>query len=284
MFNSSNGLSIIFIKNWFIIDSNETESINSNVVRLEFLNCSIDELDSTILNENVMKNLQSLTISNQLSNISVDAFDKLINLNDLTLKLDNLGKFIESQRNWIPKKSTITIKFIDYNNVYEFPSDDYCFFKNLNDYGINIVFETKNYPNNSNITCTLHFLYHNDKLNIPFNVSNSSTDQCNCESNTSTTAIENEINPTKTTISKFTTSNETNFNTTITIFLNTTVISNSETKKPIILFFSLIGVSISLLISLLITIIVCCKYRKLRSFKSDVAYELNEGNYVDKFE
>ncbi len=288
MFNNSNNLSIIFIKNWFIIDSDEDSLayFKSDVVSVKFLNCSINELNSSILNEHVMQKLQSLTISNHLSKLKADVFDTLISLNELTLELENLSEFIQSQSEWTPKKQNITIKFIDSSNAYEFPSEHYCFFKNLYDSGQKIEFETNNYPNNTNISCTLDFL--TDKLTNYFNYSDRIPEKC--LNNCAITNFTNEINSTTTvSINNFTEINFTTFTSDVTsgvtLDVNNTTANNTViNEKTIILFFSLIGVSVALVISILIIIVVCYKYKKLRSFKSDVAYELNEGNYVDKFE
>ena len=316
MFNNSNNLYIVFNEKWFQIKGEHSSSnnFNSNVASLAFKNCTFHDLNSSILNEDVMANLQSLSISSNLETLNETSFNQLANLIEMTLELENMNDFIRSQIDWIPeKRQNLTIKFKDASNTYYFPDQDFCFFTNIINSVKNISFESNSYDN---LTCTLDLLREGGLLVVPFNATVGNVSNCSCNAtsatteftNSSTLSIEisstpttetsdtptNEISGTSSNETSDTSSNKTSgiatletMTTISTSSTNTTNNSttNATTKKPIILFFSLIGVSAALLVSVIIIIILCYKYRKLRSFKSDVAYEMNENvHYVDKFE
>lgn len=241
---------------------NDTNELDSNVLRLEFNNCEITTLNDSILNEQVFSNLVTLKISNHIKQIQNSSIKKLKKLKFLDFELENMVDFIGLKPEFdLNSLSNITLN--DLSNNYTFPDDDYCFFDNLNRSGVKIVFQTSAI---TSFSCTLKLLNETNSVSQMILLSDNKTCNKTIECQTIIETSTATINQNSSTTSLVSTSSQ---------------ISDEEKIK--FLFISLVMAGLLLLISIIVAVIFCCKYRRLKSFKSDVAYELDPV-HNDNFE
>lgn len=253
LFDNSKQLTINFKRNWFQIDSKTQDGINSNVKELKFVDCDNLELNESVLNQIVYSNLNSLVVQNQLNALKADAINKLSNLEYLEIKIENLKEFIRKTGLLKLNNTKLQVKFDD--SEYDFSDSDYCFYDYLNQTGIRFNIEVKQPV--KNLTCTLLLL---DQLNL---INLTSTEEINqkCENIKLNCSYNN-----------------------VTNVPDTTTASSSNDNSNLILTYRIYSgaISVAFLVAILLLVIICCKYRKLKLFKSDVAYELESTD--DKFE
>lgn len=156
------------------IQLNNTSSfdLNSRIKYLQIQSSNIDILDCKLLDVNVFKYLEKLSIEfSNLSSIEINLFKRFKYLKRINFWLYNLNEFLRSNLDWLldlnqsnnnNNRQQLIIELNDESNSYMYPDEDFCLFKHFPH--TNLVFPLINTKLALNCTCTIMYLLSNWKL------------------------------------------------------------------------------------------------------------------------
>lgn len=289
--------------NMFKIKNDPSENIDIEIENFEFRNSIIDRLDQSLFGDLFLNKIKSFAIKNsELFSIQREFFKNLPELNKLELNLKNFKQFIlNSQNEWMEFLNSFdtglkqfTLELNDLTNEYDFPSQDFCNFKyfKFEDKNLITIINSKPYLECS---CTIASLINKSKLENESLVRTESTKNCFEISETDFDVLINQckiLNCQNKPITEFESESTTDFqkistneniiNSTVTQFLTTISLeykpsTTADKNKKLLqaLYISLGAVSVGFLLLSMFSIFIFLRYKRLRSFKSDVAYEIS---------
>lgn len=149
------------------IQLNSTQiNLNSRVKYLQIQSSNIDLLDTSLLDKNVFKYLEKLSIEfSNLNRIDENLFKCFKYLKRVNLWLYNLNELLQTDTKWIQflnynkTDEQLVIEFNDETNSYEYSEEDFCLFKKFPHE--RLVFPILNSRNSLNCSCTIMWLISN---------------------------------------------------------------------------------------------------------------------------
>ena len=171
--------------------TNSQSSLNSKIKNLRIQLSNIDILDKSLLDINVFKYLERLSIElSNLTRIEGHLFKSFYYLKQINIKIFNFKEFINGDSSWMkyinfnssnftgeyePNKSFL-IELNDESHDYTFPDSDFCNFCQLRIE--NNIFTLINTKLDLNCSCTILFLIQNWRNSINKNLLTYSVRKC----------------------------------------------------------------------------------------------------------
>ena len=267
--------------NSFALDTTNTDinPTDYDVGALEIESSTLRNLSQTLLNEKFFSKLNRLVVSSSdLDSISDGLFKSFDGLDYIGLDLNNMDSFLNGSLEWMnalnPSLSRqLVLGLSDKSGKYAYPEQDWCRFRHFpHDRSVFSKIESsKEYS----CSCTLIWLLKNVYQYKDFGLLNSSSvygcikDErslnesiSNCNFEKRAKECENEVEETSTTtalLASFSINNNNN---------------NKDEELVQTLIISLSSVGAGFIVVVFVCVFFYYKYRKLRSFRSDVAYEI----------
>ena len=272
--------------NAFVLDTNiDINPIDYDVGALEIDSSTLRNLSQTLLNEKFFSKLSRLVVSSSdLDSISDGLFKSFDSLGFIGLDLNNMDSFLNGSFEWMYSLNpSICSQFVlglsDKSGKYAYPEQDLCRFRH--------------FPHDRNVfpkiesskalacNCTLIWLLKNVYKYKDFGLLNSSSvygcikderslndsiKNCNFEKRFK--ECDNEVEETST----------------MTVILGSFSNNNNKDEELVqTLIISLSSVGAGFIVVVFVCVFFYYKYRKLRSFRSDVAYEIGAFNEFSSY-
>ena len=146
----------LLVKNRLIFAQSANQSFALDTLKMVYVELSYETLSSSLLNERLFANMNTLIIVGILNSIHDNLFQRFAKLKVLMLKINNLNDFFHNDHKWLASlNSNVQVRlnnkkdvhaqilqrkyfifnilsskvFESFLNVYEYPDEDLCLFK-----------------------------------------------------------------------------------------------------------------------------------------------------------
>lgn len=131
--------SLVYPENGFFIhSSNSSLDLNSEIYKLEFINCELVQLNTRIINPRVFAKLRELVVSSKVSSIQNNLFSHFKYMSAIFLDLNDLEAFLtRSSNKWMEylnnqrSRLYFFLTLSDRSSRYVFPDEHICYFRHF---------------------------------------------------------------------------------------------------------------------------------------------------------